>query len=208
MNSLKKVGYDKNPVRVITIYPEWIWAMKHLGKRVENRNWNVFLWLVGRDVFLHAGANIGGKKNLMSCFNGLLGLKEMAEKNGWNVEWKKVRVVKKVRIANSMYSYIGRRIGLGDPYKLLGREFVLEFKRGDEIYVLKESEIVKMAIVGKCKFYDTLNLKKKISDPGWEVDGMRHWWMDEVKWFDFPVEIPGKQGFWMWDGWTQDHSDL
>lgn len=47
-------------LRALTIYPEWIYAILHLGKDVELRTWPAPKALIGQDLLLHAGAHIGG----------------------------------------------------------------------------------------------------------------------------------------------------
>lgn len=44
----------------LTLWPEWAWAVAHLGKRVENRTWAPPRWAMGRRLAIHGGAAFGG----------------------------------------------------------------------------------------------------------------------------------------------------
>ena len=51
----------KPPLLALTLWPEWAYAITHLGKDVENRDWERLpTWLTGRYLAIHAGAHIGG----------------------------------------------------------------------------------------------------------------------------------------------------
>lgn len=49
-----------SPLYALTIYPEWIYAILHLGKDVELRTWRPGRRHVGTRLVLHAGAYVGG----------------------------------------------------------------------------------------------------------------------------------------------------
>jgi len=44
----------------LTLWPEWLPAFRHLGKRIENRTWWPPRRLIGQRIALHAGASVGG----------------------------------------------------------------------------------------------------------------------------------------------------
>lgn len=46
--------------RALTLWPEWAYAIVHLGKRVENRGWMPRTTLIGQPLAIHAGKAIGG----------------------------------------------------------------------------------------------------------------------------------------------------
>lgn len=46
--------------RALTLWPEWAYAIVHLGKRVENRGWMPPRELIGQPLAIHAGKAIGG----------------------------------------------------------------------------------------------------------------------------------------------------
>jgi hypothetical protein len=59
---------DKIPV--ITLWPEWAYAICYLGKRVENRSWKPTR-ILGRRIAIHAGKHIGGKPSKTAVKSGL-----------------------------------------------------------------------------------------------------------------------------------------
>lgn len=51
------------PIQALTLWPEWAWAIQHLGKRVENRKRKPDSRLQPGDWFaIHAGAHLGGRR--------------------------------------------------------------------------------------------------------------------------------------------------
>lgn len=44
----------------LTLWPEWAWAVAHLGKDIENRDW-MRESLIGQWLCSHGGVNIGGR---------------------------------------------------------------------------------------------------------------------------------------------------
>ena len=70
-------------LRAITLWPEWAWAICHLGKRVENRTWHPPRELIGRRLAIHAGAHVGGRKGSAATAEGRTDLGLMALRAGW-----------------------------------------------------------------------------------------------------------------------------
>ena len=54
------------PTHALTLWPEWAYAIAHLGKDVENRSWRPPAWLIGRRLAIHAGADLGGRPGRMA----------------------------------------------------------------------------------------------------------------------------------------------
>lgn len=54
---------DGGVLRALTLWPEWVWAFIHLGKRTENRGWSPPEDLLRRGLLLaiHGGAHLGGR---------------------------------------------------------------------------------------------------------------------------------------------------
>jgi len=48
-------------IYALTLWPEWAWAITALGKDVENRVWPAPEWILGKRIYIHAGAKFGGK---------------------------------------------------------------------------------------------------------------------------------------------------
>ena len=70
-------------MKVITLYREWAWAVCHLDKRVENRDWPLPRWMEGQLVALHAGKHIGGRPGRVAREEGSLAVAGMAREAGW-----------------------------------------------------------------------------------------------------------------------------
>jgi hypothetical protein len=39
----------------LTLHRPWTWAITHAGKRIENRGWPPYAWLIGKHLAIHAG---------------------------------------------------------------------------------------------------------------------------------------------------------
>lgn len=66
----------------LTLWPEWAYAVAHLGKNVENRVWAPPKNLIGSWLAIHAGKHIGGKPGDEWTLDGLRELLNMAEELG------------------------------------------------------------------------------------------------------------------------------
>jgi len=55
----------------LTLWPEWAFAVAHLGKRIENRSWRPPKRHVGSRIAIHAGAHIGGRPGRPARIAGL-----------------------------------------------------------------------------------------------------------------------------------------
>ena len=73
-------------MKALTLWPEWSWAICHLGKRIENRTWFPPGWLIGKTLAIHAGANIGGRSGRVAMLEGIDSLRIMAHRAGWASE--------------------------------------------------------------------------------------------------------------------------
>jgi len=69
-------------MKALTLWPEWAWAIAHLGKDCENRTWPAPRWLVGRLLAIHAGKNVGGHPGAKSFHSGISLVRELAVKAG------------------------------------------------------------------------------------------------------------------------------
>lgn len=48
----------------LTLWPEWAFALAHLGKDSENRGWAPPASIIGKRIAIHAGRHIGGRPGL------------------------------------------------------------------------------------------------------------------------------------------------
>lgn len=72
------------PNQALTLWPEWAFAIAHLGKDVENRSYP--LGDLPTPLCIHAGAYIGGATSQHACEAGLEGLFTHASAAGWGLE--------------------------------------------------------------------------------------------------------------------------
>lgn len=62
----------------LTFWPEWLWVIRYLCKRVENRSWKIPSGVVFKPVLLHAGKRVGGGK----VIQGLEWVRDMSIASG------------------------------------------------------------------------------------------------------------------------------
>jgi hypothetical protein len=48
-------------MKALTLWPEWAWAVTHLGKTIENRPYPPPESLIGQRIAIHAGVMVGGR---------------------------------------------------------------------------------------------------------------------------------------------------
>lgn len=63
----------------LTIWPEWVWAIRRLGKPSENRDWKMPEAVVGQWIALHAGKHVGGRPGDVARVEGLAAVLRTAE---------------------------------------------------------------------------------------------------------------------------------
>jgi len=154
-------------MKAITLWPEWVWAILHLGKRVENRGWAIPTGNVGAPVAIHAGKYVGGRPGFSATRDAITGLVEMATRAGWEHE----RWVSGGITVLSFTNKDGRTI------------------RTDETPILTSS------IVGIAHFglsYTPGNGPLE----GWRVPDQHGWPLRVFSPLTSPVECKGAQGFW------------
>lgn len=68
-------------MKALTLWPEWAYAICHLGKRVENRGWTpTGASLPGGRLLIHAGKHVGGRPGAHARYEGQLAVAEMWER--------------------------------------------------------------------------------------------------------------------------------
>lgn len=77
-------------LRALTLWPEWAWAVCHLGKDVENRPERIarmVLTVVGDGwLAIHAGKHVGGRPTLSSFDRALEAFAPTPARAGWQIE--------------------------------------------------------------------------------------------------------------------------
>jgi|GEM_PF-4111849 len=176
----KGVEIKFGPMRALTIWPEWLFAIQHLGKRVENRTWTQ-KGVVGERIVLHAGVNIGGRPGKRAAESGLLALGGMAVLNGWS--WMLDDELK--------YMSFG---GTGD-----GRypvDMVIDSSSGVSGKKIAKGAFVGTAVVSKITKSDIWGGYSGFTVPPWGADGQYHWHLDGLRFFKDPIPAKGKQKLW------------
>lgn len=72
-------------MKALTLWPEWAFAIAHLGKDVENRTWTPPKALIGQRIAIHAGAYIGGRRARVAVEEGAQALRDMARRAGVDI---------------------------------------------------------------------------------------------------------------------------
>lgn len=162
-------------MRALTIWPEFIWAICYLGKRVENRTWTPPDKMIGKRIALHAGAHVGGSPGRTATESGLTGLVGMAVHEGW--AWM-----------------MGEHPDFVSFYKpgSLPIEMCLDPDLTEAISAVKP--VVKKAIVGTAVL-DKVEKYERERVP-WGVAGMYHWFLRDLVFFEEPIPANGKQRLW------------
>ena len=150
----------------LTLWPEWAFAIAHLGKRVENRVWEPPRWLVGKWLAIHAGAHIGGRPGRVAVLEGLEAVRDEAARAGVNVRPPLVPAA-------------GEQLDL-----------VVERPSGDVTLTVATRAIVCLA---RLSHVERVNVGP-LSRPPWVV-GPVCWRFDQVIPIE-PVAIGGRQGVW------------
>lgn len=70
-------------MRAITIWPEWVWAITHLGKNVENRSRRTKVLQPGDEFAIHSGAYLGGSSKYVKAAEVFYPVDQMARRSGW-----------------------------------------------------------------------------------------------------------------------------
>jgi len=164
-------------MKALTIWPEWIWAILHLGKRVENRSWEPPQAVVGQRIALHAGAHVGGRPGRAATDNGLRSVGGMAVRAGWS--WMLGEELDYVSFCPVCGS-------LGDPVDMWLRE------EDDRELSASCRRLVRGAFVGTA----ILARATTGDQTPWAVPGMVHWHLEDLKVLPEAIPAIGKQRLW------------
>lgn len=161
-------------MKALTLWPEWLWAILYLGKRVENRRW-VPTGFTGERIALHAGAHIGGRAGRSATRRGLSLLGEMAALHGWS--WMLTDDLDYM----SFYSVDGKN----DMTKV---NMCIDAEKDMPMCKpVARKAIVATAVIGEV-FIDDL--------PPWGAAGNYHWHLRDVVALSEPVPAKGRQKLW------------
>lgn len=94
--------------RALTLWPEWVYAIVHLGKRIENRGWPPPESLIGQPFALHAGKSIGGNGRDPRLDVG--SMLQIASDAGYRWEGKTIWDLRGARERSDVTSQLGRKL--------------------------------------------------------------------------------------------------
>ena len=167
-------------MKALTIWPEWVWAILHLDKHIENRTWDPRTrgLQVGHRLALHAGAYLGGRKGKPATMEALEAVQGMAQRAGWTAQ------IKRGTLRCSRLTPEGWQHARLDP-----------------------STCVRSALAGVATYRGLANVglwhEKSSSGGAWGVPGSLHWQLADVKSLATPLPCKGAQGLWTPSGWAQ-----
>lgn len=154
-------------MKAITLWPEWAWAILHLGKQIENRSRPLPMTMLGKPVALHAGKWIGGRPGDSAMWEGWAGLMQMAERAGWR------------------YSYYHDNNGI----------LVRSFTKDGITVQTDETPILTSAITGVIHF--DASMMPYVGDlDGWRVADQHGWRLRTVEPLQSQISCSGALGFW------------
>ena len=166
----------RDRMRALTIWPEWIWSIIHLGKDVENRTYAPPRVIRGQRIALHSGVSIGGKYRKFSKHAAFFVdlMRSKAKEAG----------------IESRYAPLG---GLSIPDRILWSN--------PSIPPLVFSELTKGAVAATAVIEDRVHLyhagQEAISP--WAAVTQYQWILRDIQVLDHPVPCTGRQGLWPLD---------
>lgn len=155
-------------MRALTLWPEWAWAVRWLGKRVENRPWGPPAGLVGRELVLHAGRAFGGRRG-MAVREAMYPVMAAAHAAGWTV-----------RDDGRWITFVGPRgasVAFALPEPHVGQ---------------LQSNVAVGAVFGVVRVVG-LDHEDGVA---WGLPGQRHWKLAGARWLRRPIPARGRQGLW------------
>ena len=163
-------------MKALTLWPEWIFAICHLGKMVENRPWCPPKDVIGERIALHAAAHIGGGAGgRISTEFGLGAVGAMAAREGW------------ASVINDKMKYMlfSNVVKKGSPVEMHFKSDGLDLP--DSCKIVVRSAIVGTAIIRGVTRGDRLP---------WGVEGQYHWHLEDLVIFKDTISAKGKQRLW------------
>lgn len=158
-------------MKALTLWPEWLIAFTHMGKRVENRGWAPPADLIGQRIAMHAGVSIGGGRR-----DGFDGFAETAYDHGWRAAF----LSKQDRRLGRMWIEAHCHPATGGP-------------KPGEMVQIPRGAIVLTAVLQEVRRHSHI-----MSDQWgrWAIPGAVHWCLGEPDILPAPIPCRGAQGLW------------
>lgn len=166
-------------LRSLTIWPEWVYAILHLGKNVENRVWKAGRTLLGNRIAIHSGVHFGGIKT-KNCIQNFWPVIEIARSMGYSYE--------------DIYSEVGGKHWVGfDVFSPEGKKMFPMDSR-----IIMRGAIVATAVVQSCSFLYSGDKRYADGMPktAWSEEGKYGWRLSDIDILKEPIPAKGKQRVW------------
>ena len=158
-------------MEAITVWPCWAWAVKRLGKNIENRKHRTSME-IGTDLAIHAGKLFGGPngKNL-HIDDVFQPVANMARRAGW-------------------------RLGIDVANNTVEGYSTQESKHfSDKVHQMPTMAVVAVVRFGGLLDPSTDRMLKRPKFPWWAYDQYGYI-LENIRVLEHPISIPGKQGIW------------
>lgn len=166
-------------LRAVSLWPEWVYAILHLNKRVENRSWPAPPKFIGQRIALHAGKGFGGtcKDPFRKYFEPVV---ELGIKSGYTF--------RDIYTSSESQTWCGFKV-----YDSTGEECCPL-----DIRLIPRGAIVATALLKSSSF---LYAGKSEYEDGssktvWSFEGNYGWQLEDIQVFETPVFMRGNQGIW------------
>lgn len=166
-------------LRAVSLWPEWLYAIMHLNKRVENRSWPAHRKLIGQRIALHAGKSFGGnnKNPFRKYFEPVI---ELGIDAGYTF--------RDMYTSNVFQNWCGFRV-----YDSTGKEcFPIDTR------LIPRGAIVATALLKSSSFLYAGKSEYEDGSPktAWSVEGNYGWQLEDIQILENPVFMRGNQGIW------------
>lgn len=173
-------------MKAITLWPEWVWAICCLQKRVENRGWIPPASMLGETIAIHAGKALGGGgyRNVYYKDRAMEMVCQTALTAGWNYQ-------KNGDCDYSLQMAYGRE---HPEWGVIASLSSAEFRED----LIPTGAIVATAVLDRVTYRPEEDGKIVYGymNPPWGVEGAKHWRLTDVRLLEEPVECRGYQRLW------------
>lgn len=171
-------------MKALTVFPEWAYAIRFLGKDVENRTWQPPKNIIGRRIALHSGLKVGGRSAPTA--------------RSEQIRFYYDNMMEKARIAGIESERFGNEKIVwraGDEVLLNGRAY----RPGEIISEMIFKTLLRGAIFATAEIETSpicrVSLGDNVISP-WVADGKYPWILKNVSFLDRPVMCTGRQAVW------------
>jgi len=166
-------------LRAVSLWPEWIYAITCLNKRVENRSWTAPRSMIGTRIGIHAGKSFGGinKRPARMYFEPVV---ELGVNAGYTF--------RELYTSDVFHIWSGFRVWDSD-----GKE-----KFPMDTRLLPRGALVATALLKSSSFLYAGRSSYEDGTPAtaWSAEGNYGWQLEDVRLLEDPIFMRGNQGVW------------